>query len=641
MGEPLLSGEMRCTMTALTSLLAANDQYEAKDVEGAAQDEDGNIWLPRSWRITAPVKPDKKMVQPLLYGPHKQVVISGTALKGMLRHSLGALLAAPMERVGERSYSYRPNLEFTRQTNGLLREARAAIVQSFNTATKSLDVLVLPSSALQNTIFVRTAAYEFLPIKVAGELQRAAVPGVSISATGRRRLFVTPGAAAPLANYRYYPYAGGVDGVGKLGAKFTPPTETYSHVLVDGDDRKRAELITVSADVLKQFDRTIDHLKDEMHGHLRNDHPLLNKLIGNELQQVKDGIEACRSKVRTAETLIYVELEHRPGKPDKIVSLGHNYRYRWRYNDTVRTKGGVQREVLRPLREELSNPPQKLSGVRLLFGYVSDDKNDGVKGVGGGAVPQLSGRIAFNMALEVLTGNGALETRFLNANCAFVTPLKILGQPKPSAIEEYLAQPGATARRILRGDAGLYVSYGDTPGEKGGDLAGRKFYPHRPAAATDPRLYTADDEDNDKETLSGNQSALARYVSKPGAQFRFTLRFRDLRSWELGAILVALEPSKLAGALPPGQPANPQYALKLGHGRPLGLGSVRINVDATEIFDDDYRLTEGSSEGNAAVKAFNERAKALPDSIKKAWCDVHLFGGERKVATILRITEKK
>src|SRR5690606_29330302 len=33
-------------------------------------------------------------------------------LKGLLRHELGALLCAPMERVAERSYSYRPNQKF-------------------------------------------------------------------------------------------------------------------------------------------------------------------------------------------------------------------------------------------------------------------------------------------------------------------------------------------------------------------------------------------------------------------------------------------------------------------------------------------------------------------------------------------------
>ncbi len=39
----------------------------------------------------------------------RPVLLPGDSLKGLLRHELGALLGAPMERVAERSYSYRPN----------------------------------------------------------------------------------------------------------------------------------------------------------------------------------------------------------------------------------------------------------------------------------------------------------------------------------------------------------------------------------------------------------------------------------------------------------------------------------------------------------------------------------------------------
>ncbi|PDW00279.1 hypothetical protein [Candidatus Viridilinea mediisalina] len=57
---------------------------------------------------------DKKAVLCPLRAPwgERPVIIPGDTLKGLLRHELGALLGAPMERVAERSYSYRPNAMF-------------------------------------------------------------------------------------------------------------------------------------------------------------------------------------------------------------------------------------------------------------------------------------------------------------------------------------------------------------------------------------------------------------------------------------------------------------------------------------------------------------------------------------------------
>src|SRR5690606_6600197 len=58
----------------------------------------------------------------------RPVVIPGDSLKGLLRHELGALLGAPMERVAERSYSYRPNQKFPYdQRNQRYRQGTASL----------------------------------------------------------------------------------------------------------------------------------------------------------------------------------------------------------------------------------------------------------------------------------------------------------------------------------------------------------------------------------------------------------------------------------------------------------------------------------------------------------------------------------
>lgn len=65
-----LSGEIQCTLHALTPLLVGNYQFNAKDVEGgtlegAESEEEGFVALPSSWGAPAFVKKDKKIIEPL------------------------------------------------------------------------------------------------------------------------------------------------------------------------------------------------------------------------------------------------------------------------------------------------------------------------------------------------------------------------------------------------------------------------------------------------------------------------------------------------------------------------------------------------------------------------------------------------
>jgi hypothetical protein len=54
--------------------------------------------LPNNKSVLCPLRP--------LWGK-RPVIIPGDSLKGLLRHELGALLGAPMERVSEHSYTNR------------------------------------------------------------------------------------------------------------------------------------------------------------------------------------------------------------------------------------------------------------------------------------------------------------------------------------------------------------------------------------------------------------------------------------------------------------------------------------------------------------------------------------------------------
>lgn len=125
-----LSGEVRFEMTTVSPLLVG---WERKTL--------GDLGLPLPG-----VPLDKPTLSPLRapWG-ERPVLIPGDSLKGLLRHELGALLEAPMERVAERSYSYRPNLQFPDDPNRrAYLEPRLARVKSSKKTTIENDEYSIP-----------------------------------------------------------------------------------------------------------------------------------------------------------------------------------------------------------------------------------------------------------------------------------------------------------------------------------------------------------------------------------------------------------------------------------------------------------------------------------------------------------------
>ncbi|MGH2581572.1 MAG: hypothetical protein ACRDFQ_01595, partial [Anaerolineales bacterium] len=343
--------------------------------------------------------------------------------------------------------------------------------------------------------------------------------------------------------------------------------------------------------------KTHCHLIDQDHGHASSRHPSL----GNDASARKEAVEnltRAANKGFQPGDLIFVEWDR---TSNKVVSYGHHYYYRWRFVDTVRTRrsgAGVwePRPEVAPAafekERDSSGSPFALTGVRALFGYASgDDGNEGCQSIGEGDFTQLAGRIAINTAVETTERpaddrrEGGEPPRFLSQSSGFAVPFHELASPKPSASEFYLNQAQLPNRSRI--DGGIVVTYGDLPNrDPRGDLGGRKFYRHNPKAAEEPRHYTADGD----QDLLNDRAAIGRFVSAPTTRFQFKVRFRDLSKEELGVFLLALCPDQFVKLLPEnsrgavqaktdGDSNRPRYAAKLGHGRPLGLGSIVVNVD--------------------------------------------------------------
>lgn len=534
-----LSGEVRFELRALTPLLVGWER-------GIAGEGQADWPVPEDLDGVGPLVHGKPVLCPLRAPWGKRpVVIPGDSLKGLLRHELGALLGAPMERVAERSYSYRPNALYPASKNGRRLVPRLARVPSGKDAVelRRLDV-----------------QHEVHEVRVPKRLEL-----LSLNLT-----YVKSNQNPPKSDYYRFGDPSGALYRGGLGAGEQLNSKRFVHQSLAAHPNRATETVEVPPVVQEGYLATLRHLVDIEHGHFSDRHPDVPEVVkGTEARNRI--LKAASEEVFQPGDFVWVEWDL---EKQQIVSLGWHYYYRWAYTDTVRRRrraGGQleERKGLFPLPEELQRDtegaPKALSPVRRLLGYTGD--NEGSAGIGEGDYAQLMGRISINAALEVVGEHEGDDERFLPP-----VFLRELGMPRPSAVEFYLQQPYHPNCRPS--DRATLVTYGDAAAyDKSGELAGRKFYLDRPDA------YKGNPwEDRSEKNQKNQRSTLVLNASRPGRRFRFTLRFRDLEPVELAAVLVALCPHQFREALGGRHPQG--YCSKLGYARPLGWGSVRIEAKA-------------------------------------------------------------
>lgn len=586
-----LAGEIRCEIEALTPLLVGWERRQIDDAEpwgvpytpasggnvdaflqAAAhqvhRDQERNVERARQQYVDrlrsevvglplidgGQIVKTKSLLCPLRapWG-ERPVLLPGDSIKGLLRHELGALLGAPMERVAERSYSYRPNLSYPDRGAGRYLEPRLARVMSTKVIPAAGDSWQFPERV--DVLRMATRSDQtYYPRR-----EKDAV-------TGRWHDVQPPTGSEP--------YKGGLGGGRRLpdAVLSADARQRLIHTHVDVHNVPvEHQGVTIPDDVMKLYVRTLNHLLDPGNGQFSARHPNVGTDESNQRAAVDAVRAAARAAFRTGD-LIWVEWDT---QSNCIVSLGWHYYYRWAYVDTVRGKGWTsERYGLFPLSEEKARDeagaPRGLSAVRRLFGYTGD--NEGSRGIGKGDHEQLMGRLSVNAAIEVIAPGETDATRFLPP-----TFLKELGMPRPSAVEHYLEQPYLGRHRPS--DQASLVTYGDAAGyDEPGKLAGRKFYLDRRDA------YTGEPwKDESAANHLNDRSTLALEASRPGRRFRFTVRFRDLDRAELAALLAALCPHQFRAALGGDHPDG--YCSKLGYARPLGWGSVRIETKALLLLD--------------------------------------------------------
>jgi len=173
-----------------------------------------------------------------------------------------------------------------------------------------------------------------------------------------------------------------------------------------------------------------------------------------------------------------------------------------------------------------------------IFGWV--EAEDFPKG-------QRAGRVFFEDARFVEAQNGVWLRR------DSITP-HVLSGPKVTTFQHYLVQDRKAGHDPDKKET--LAHYGSPPSTT--QVRGHKLYLHR---GSDPDIEA-------DATEREHESQLTRFVPvKKGVRFKFTVHFENLRPEELGALWWAL-------ALP-GE-AGKEYRHKLGMGKPLGMGAVKI-----------------------------------------------------------------
>ncbi|MDX9955069.1 MAG: TIGR03986 family CRISPR-associated RAMP protein [Anaerolineae bacterium] len=174
-----------------------------------------------------------------------------------------------------------------------------------------------------------------------------------------------------------------------------------------------------------------------------------------------------------------------------------------------------------------------------IFGWVEEN--------GAGLKEQRAGRVFFQDA-HFVKAEGQVWYKPQP-----VTP-HTLAAPKPTTFQHYLVQDAQQGHDP--DDKAQLAHYGTPPDQT--QIRGHKLYWHK---GNQPDIEATATELQHKTQLTRIMPLAV------GAQFKFRVRFENLRPEELGALLWALSL--------PGE-ADKTYRHKLGMGKPLGMGAVAI-----------------------------------------------------------------
>jgi len=211
----------------------------------------------------------------------------------------------------------------------------------------------------------------------------------------------------------------------------------------------------------------------------------------------------------------------------------------------------------------------KITIAEQVFGFVDRGKEEGSEG---GLT--LASRVRFSHALLKEFHQQDYEAWTPDSQ-GLISPwgeektLKILDSPKPPSPALYFHPRGGRGyieKRKLSAQSNI--------------PHGRKFYLHRPGQPSQPwwsKYQWSDSADRNNPELKWTQRSVARPVQS-GAVFYFHVDFWNLSRKELGMLAYALMPT-------------PEFRHKVGMGKPIGLGRVKMEPVGAYFVNREGRYT--------------------------------------------------
>lgn len=211
-------------------------------------------------------------------------------------------------------------------------------------------------------------------------------------------------------------------------------------------------------------------------------------------------------------------------------------------------------------RSPLDFVPRKLRSdsevdlAEAMFGYVGLDVNE----------PSRAGRVFVSDAQ--VTDTQSCDEIWLTDNQDEVIVPRILSGPKPTTFQHYLVQQTPDAQPAGKTKNGkpkykVVLSHYASPTPDETVIRGHKLYWHK------GDVSRAQIEETEEVGPKDTQHTQFKPV-RSGVRFHFRIRFENLSPVELGALLWALR-----------LPGSGEYRHKLGMGKPLGLGAVKIESE--------------------------------------------------------------
>lgn len=341
-------------------------------------------------------------------------------------------------------------------------------------------------------------------------------------------------------------------------------------------------------------------------------HPAYEDTIGHNQKRVDAG-EVCHYKDLSAEkarraasiqrlhdlsagTLIFGITD--PAAPGRVVCFGKNVNFLW---PSRRSPGSLAGQFLPldPAEEEVSL--QTADRTDQVFGFAGRDA---------GASHPFRGRVRFT---TFWAGAEAAEAESEVQLRALTSPSGIKLKSRPL----YLA-PGSGGRT-------------STYDEPTATLRGRKLYWHQRGA--NDQVPSGHLHNPQAGSAQDSQLPAPLYPLPAGTVLKGEVRFDGLSLVELGALAGAMEPGRLFG--------DGTFGIKLGKGKPRGLGSVSAAltltcIDRSRAYDrlSDLAESDGSQVLQEAVDAFKAWAS---ESAGKPWEAIAFVRDLRK---LLRVPPK-